>query len=373
MRILMMVSSIAMGGSERNIVSVLPYLKMGGCDVHLCTLNRRRDSPLADILFQYGISRYDLGAVRMLDIKAVLKFFTYTREMKIDIIHAEDQDAIIYAGMAHILLGIPTLMTRHVMEEPVTSWKTAQRARLVFLSARHGMNHVVAVSNIVRKNFVLQAKIPMSKVTTIYNGIEVEKFRTQERRNDIRSGLGWNLKRPIGIFISVLRPGKGFEVLLEAIPLILAVLPDFQLKVVGGGELESDLRKQAAPFGDVIEFMGQRMDVPKLLACSDVLIQTSWSEALPTVLIEAGAACVPVVATDVGGTKEIVKDGESGFVIPPGDVQSLAKHVTEILKSPNLAQKMGSSAYAFVSKTFSLEKQAMETIALYEKILEKRL
>jgi len=99
------------------------------------------------------------------------------------------------------------------------------------------------------------------------------------------------------------------------------------------------------------------------------LIQSSWSEALPTVLIEAGAAAIPVVATNVGGTAEIVEDARSGYVIPAGDSEMLANRTIEILLSPDLKHRMGRHAREHVSKTFSLEKQARETIALYESVI----
>lgn len=371
MRILFMLSSIAMGGTERNIVSLLPHLRNVGGDIYFCTLNKRRDSPLVDEFSRSGIDRFDLNAVRMVDIAAFRKYIAFLRDQKIDIVHAEDQDSIVYAGLVHFLHGVPTLMTRHVMEEPATTWKTTQRARLVFLSARYGMNHIVAVSEVVRKHFSKQANIPLSKITTIYNGIELERFDARHRRDEIRSGLGWDKERPIALFVSVLRPGKGFDVLFDAIPRIRAKVPDFQVKIVGGGELEADLRRQAVIFGDAVELMGQRMDVPALLGASDLLIQSSWSEALPTVLIEAGAAALPAVATDVGGTKEIVQNGKSGFVVPAGDAEALAEKVTKILMSPDLSQKLGSLAHKFVSKTFSLEKQAKETFSLYERVLKE--
>ena len=163
--------------------------------------------------------------------------------------------------------------------------------------------------------------------------------------------------------------GKGFDVLFNALPGIRSVLPEFQIKVAGGGELETALRAQAAAFGNTVEFLGPRMDIPELLKASDLLVQTSWSEALPTVLIEAGAASLPVVATNVGGTREIVQDGVSGYIVEPGDFNHLANRVVEILQNHTLAETMGRKAHAQVVKTFTLKNQAQEMKTIYEKIL----
>lgn len=370
MHVLVMMSSVAMGGGERNVVSILPPLKQAGVDVMLCTLNTRRDSLLVEDFNRSGITRFDLQARRMMDLGSWRRFSALLRNQSIDLIHAQDQDTIIYAGLAHRLLNIPTVMTRHVLKETAYSWKTALRARMVFWSARYEMKRIVAVSDAVRHEFARQTGISYSKIETIYNGIELERFDLQQDRSEARKKLGWDLQLPIVILVSVLRPGKGFDVLFDALPRIQAAVPEVQIKVVGGGELEAELREQAKPFGDVaVEFLGSRMDIPELLRASDILIQTSWSEALPTVLIEAGAASLPVVATNVGGTREIVQDGVGGYIVEPGDAANLANRVVDILKNRALADAMGKNAHSHVFNTFTLNKQALQLKALYKKTL----
>lgn len=369
MRVLMLLSSIAMGGAERNVVSVLPYLRDAGVDVILCTLNNRRDSALVDVFIKTGIERFDLGAKRLSDLRSWRKFISLIHAQRIDIVHAQDQDAIIYAGVSKWFANIRTLMTRHVLQESSWNWKFAIRSRLVLWLARHGFDRVVAVSEAVRHRFAIQAGVSFSKIDTIYNGIELEKFTSGKPRVELRKKLGWDPDRKIAIHVAVYRPEKGYDLLFEALPQILAAIPSFQIKLVGDDRLESAFRDKASLLGDAVEFLGQRMDVPELLSASDLLIQTSWSEALPTVLIEAGASSRPVVATNVGGTSEIVVDGGSGFVVEPGDASVLADRVVRILCSPGQAEAMGREAYNRVVKLFTLESQAGSTKKLYEDLL----
>ncbi len=371
LRVMIMMSSIAMGGGERNIVSLLPYLQRTDVTVVLGTMNTRRDGPLADVFFRSGIQRFDFGARRMLDLTAFRKLLLILREQKIDIVHAQDQDTIIYAGLASRLLGIPSVMTRHVLEESKVNWKKRLRMQLVYFSARYGITKVIAVSEMVRQYFSKQARISLSKIEKIYNGIEFEKFKQIACRNEIRARLGWDLNRPTGIFVSVLRPGKGFELLFDCIPYVRQVIPDFQVKLVGSGKLEAELREKAIPLGDAVEFLGQRMDIPELLGASDLLIQASWSEALPTVLIEAGAASLPVVATNVGGSAEIVQSGIGGLLVTPGDSRAIADAVVELLQHPEKSRQMGERAHQFVQENFSLEKQALATKDLYERVVNE--
>lgn len=371
MRVLFMMSSIAMGGSERILVSVLPFFKAEGITPVLCTLNTRRDSPLAEAFNETNIQRFDLGAKRMIDRRAWQRFSQLLQAEKFDLLHTQDQDTHMYGALARRRLKMPVVMTRHVMFEPADSLKTRVRARLVLMAAHYGADRVIAVSEAVRQRFAKQARIPLAKIETIYNGIDVERFDTRAKRAAKRTELGWDAQRPIVTMVAVLRAGKGHEVLFEAIPRLKAVVPNVHVKLVGDGELANELRRQAAPLGDAVEFLGQRMDVPELLGASDVLVLPSWSEALPTVLMEAGAASLPVVATAVGGTSEIVVDGEGGYVVPPGNSEMLARRLIDLLQNPAQAAQMGQTARQRIIQLFSLRQQARKTTALYERILRQ--
>src|SRR5579864_4764351 len=213
MRVLFMMSSIAMGGSERILVSVLPFFRAEGISPVLCTLNTRRDSPLAGAFSQTNIQRFDLGAKRMTDRGAWQRFTELLRTEKFDILHTQDQDTHIYGALARRLLKIPVVMTRHVMFEPADSLKTNLRARLVLLAAHFGADRIIAVSEAVRKRFAQQARIPLARIETIYNGIDVERFNTRALRAAKRTELGWDVNHPVVTMVAVLRAGKGHEVL----------------------------------------------------------------------------------------------------------------------------------------------------------------
>lgn len=370
MRVLLMLSSMAMGGAERNIAAVVPHINaIEGVELTLGTLNTRRDSPLAGLITESGVSRFDLGAKRMVDPRAWRRFTDFLRRERIDLVHSQDQDTNIYNALSRRRLGIPSVMTRHVMFEPFINLKTRLRAQLVLLSARFGADRVIAVSEAVRQQFAVQARLPLEKIETVYNGIELEKFNTRHKRAETRAALGWAQDAPIVIMVAVLRGGKGHEVLFEAVPRLRQRIPNVQIALVGDGEERAKLEALAAPYADVIHFMGQRMDVPDLLGAADALVLPSWSEALPTVLIEAGAASLPCVATDVGGTAEIVVDGETGYVIPKGDSAALATRLADLLSDSGRAAQMGAAALQRVTGIFTLPQQAKRTVEVYARAL----
>ncbi|PJF37279.1 MAG: hypothetical protein CUN49_01090 [Candidatus Thermofonsia Clade 1 bacterium] len=372
-RVLLMLSSMAMGGAERNIAALLPHLSaIAGVQLTLGTLNTRRDSPLAGLIAQSGVPRFDMGARRLIDRQAWRRYTDFLRRERIDLVHSQDQDTNIYNALSRRLLGIPSVMTRHVMFEPFTNLKTRLRAQLVLIAARYGADRVIAVSEAVRQQFARQARLPLERIETVYNGIELQKFATRARRAEIRAALGWAQEAPVAIMVAVLRSGKGHEVLLEAVPQLRQRVPNVQIMLVGDGEARALLERMIAPYSDVVHLLGQRMDVPELLGASDVLVLPSWSEALPTVLIEAGAASLPCVATDVGGTREIVVDGETGYVIPAGDSAALAERLAELLTDSARARTMGQAALRRVSSLFTLPQQAERTVAVYERVLASR-
>ncbi len=370
MRVLLMLSGLPLSGGERSLVSVLPYLnKIDGITPMLCTLNTYRDGPLVDDFVKTGIERYDLEAKRLLDPRSWRRFINLLHEKKIDVINSQDQYTNLFAALAYLFTNVPVIMTRHVMQEPMDNFRESMRARMVLWAASHYSHRLIAVSNAVRSKLEQQAKIPQSRIETIYNGIDVEKFVIRRNKEELRRQFGWNADQKIIIMVAVLRRGKGHEVLFDAISQIKSAIPSAFIKLIGDGELNTTLRQQAAQFGETIEFLGERTDVADLLNASDVLVLPSWSEALPTVLIEAGAASLPVVATNVGGTAEIVNDEDTGYIVPPGDSQLLAKRLIDVLSDGEKAREMGQRARERVRNLFSLERQANLMAALYRKTL----
>jgi glycosyltransferase involved in cell wall biosynthesis len=159
---------------------------------------------------------------------------------------------------------------------------------------------------------------------------------------------------------------KGQRYLLEAAPAVLERHPDVRFVIVGDGELRTELERQAAPLGDRVLFTGARADVPDLLASFDVFAFPSLYEGLCLAVIEAQAAGVPVVATPVGGIRETVVDGETGFVCPPRDPQALAERILYCLDHPDEARRVAASARERVRARFSKERMVEETVRLYE-------
>lgn len=186
-------------------------------------------------------------------------------------------------------------------------------------------------------------------------GIELDRFAAGRRVLDGR--IVGNVAR--------LAEQKGHRDLIAAAASVLARHPDVRFVVAGDGELRGELEALAAPLGDRFELLGERHDVPDLLASFEVFAFPSHFEGLCLAVIEAQAAGVPVVATPVGGIRETVVEGETGFLVPVGDPQALAERISWCLEHADETRRVAEEARARVATRFGVERMVAETLALY--------
>lgn len=370
MNALVLLSSLAMGGAERVTVSFLRRLAQRGHPLVLCTVSSRQDETLAAEVEEAGVVRRDLAARRLADPRAFASYVRMLQRERFDLVHAHGQDAGILAAGASRFTRTPYVVTRHVVEEPVVNWRQEVRARASLGAARRA-SAVLAVSSAAADRLSQIARLPRERIAVIPNGVEIERFasgRRPGRVNVLRDELGIRPEEKVILLPAALRHGKGHDVLVEAWPLIRERVPNARVVFAGGGERECELRRHCAPCEPRILFLGWRSDVAELMAASDVVVLPSFSEALPTVLVEAAAAGRPVVASRVGGIPEVVIDGETGLLVDPGDVVGLAASISALLLEPARAHAMGDRARLRASRLFSLDAQIEKTLAVWSKV-----
>jgi glycosyltransferase involved in cell wall biosynthesis len=366
LRPLVIVSSLAPGGAERVTVSFLRRLRSAGHDVPVCTVSSRQDGALAEELRQAGVARYDLAASRLADGRAVLRLIRLIRGGRYDLLHAHGQDAAVLAALACAVCGVPLVVTRHVLDEPVGGWR--QRARMrATVGALRRAHTLVAVSSATAVSLARTTGIPSERIRVIRNGIELERFggRGADARLRLRSSLGMQPGHLMVLVPAVLREGKGHDVLLDAVPRIREQLSNARLFLAGSGPLEPVLRERARAHGGAVAFLGHRDDMPDLMDAADLVVLPSLSEALPTALMEAAAAGRAVVSTCVGGVNEVVEDGRTGVLVPPADAAALAAAVTAMLGDRSRAHALGMAARGVAHERFGIETQVAHTWAVW--------
>ena len=366
---LVLISSLAAGGAERAAVSLVCRLARRGHRVALCTLTSAVDDPqFTREMRQADVVRHDLGARRLAEPRSCVAYLRLLLRSGFDVVHAHGQDAWILASMVRRVTRVPLVLTRHVLDEPAETWRLSLRRSCALAAARRG-DALVAPSSATAERLAELAGICSSRIHVIPNGVDLDRFNLPDAptvRATVRQALGLSMREPMVLVPAVLRQGKGHDVLLDAVPLIQARFPQVKIVFAGGGERECELRERSR--GSAVMVLGHRADIPELLAGCDVAVLPSLAEALPTVLIEAGAARRPVVATRVGGTADIVEHGVSGLLVPPGDSRALADAIIAVLNDPAKAHAFGNAGRTVAQYRYSLDAHVDRTLELWSRV-----
>lgn len=291
------------------------------------------------------------------------------RTTQIDLIHAH---TIMPDGFAAVLLGrefkIPTVCTIHGSDVNLYPW----RSRLSYLAIRWALlntDNLIAVSQKLKdKVHTIAGSLD---VAVAHNGADSQKFKPMDK-SEARRVLGLPLNRKILLFVGNLWKVKGIAFLIQAVQQLAQ--PDLDLYVVGDGDLRERLTKQAADAGlqSACNFAGlQPHDrIPLWLSAADCLVLPSLSEGLPTILCEAMLCKTPIVATDVGGVSEIVRNRITGLLVPPGDRAALANAIREQLAHPSLT--VVEDACRSAEQNLTWESNALKTMSVYQGVLSSQ-
>lgn len=206
---------------------------------------------------------------------------------------------------------------------------------------------------------------PPGRVRMIHNGIDPQPAA---RPDPQIAALGGG---PVIGALTLLRPGKGLETLIDTAPRVLARHPDARFAIVGGGPDLEQLRARAAGLGvaDAVSFLGPSTDPQATLGALDIFVHPSWAEAFPYVVLEAMAAGRPIVAADVGGVGEAVTHGQSGLLVAPRDSDALAGALNRLLAEQPLRERLARAARERLASTFTRERMVRQTAAVYEELL----
>jgi glycosyltransferase involved in cell wall biosynthesis len=206
----------------------------------------------------------------------------------------------------------------------------------------------------------------------MYNALNFERFAavTVDKAAK-RAALNLPPTGPIIGAVGRLTEQKGYHILLAAVPQILAAAPTAHVVIVGAGDQAAALQAQAAQLqiADHVRFTGARSDVEELFALFDLFVSSSLWEGLPTVILESMAAGVPVVATAVSGSTELVQDRQTGVLAPPGDPAALAQAVLELLHNGAMAATLSRAARTYAMSRFSIQSVAEEHAQLYQHLV----
>lgn len=226
----------------------------------------------------------------------------------------------------------------------------------------------IAVADEHGRFLVEEAGFPIAKVHTIYNGVDTDRFAPRGA-DEVRRAVGLAEEDPVVAILAALRPEKNHELFLQGAALIVQQAPDAKFLIIGDGPRRAALEALCTKLklDDAVQFLGNRADIPELLAAVDVLALTSHNEASPVSILEGLCSGCPVVASDVGSVRETVVDGETGLIVPAGDVDAYAAAVTRLLSDADYRARLGAAGRRLVIDRWSLDGMTRG----YEQLIER--
>ena len=367
--VLHLVEDLKIGGSERVIADIATGLDRKNFDVSVCCITRGGE--IAYELNEKGIKVNILGISNYRNPLNILKLALLLRKAKPDIVHTHGYFASVIGRIAAKIAGILVLIN-HVHS---TYWDYRKRHILmeIFLSL---FTHKIICCSKAVEDFVRDyERIKPAKTVVIYNGVDEDRFTTYKNTSSIKAQLGIDSGDSVVGTVSSLTPHKGHKYLFQAAPRILDVFPTTRFLIVGDGILREKLEEQIKNLNlaSYVIFAGTRKNIPDFLSIMEIFVLPSCSrEGLGISIIEAMAAEKPVVATDIGGIPEVVKNGETGFLVPPQNPEALAHAIIELLRNPRKAKTIGKQGRIRFKEKFTNKRMLSEVENLYKSLIDQK-
>jgi glycosyltransferase involved in cell wall biosynthesis len=362
-------------------------LKVGGAEQQLLELvrglDKRRFRPIVAPLYSGGpleaefraipgVEVVELGRRGKYDFTTLWTLATLLRRRRVDIVQPFLSPATFFGLLPALVSGTPVKIVtercgvRRVRGFGYRAYRAAEDALTRFADA-------VIPNSAAGQDDLLRRGIPRSKITVIYNGISIDRLQVDSARSAaIRERLAVPPDGHVAGILASLTPAKGHETLLRAAASLATAFPGLRYAIIGDGPLRPRLEQltHELGLGERVVFFGNQRNVGDYLAACDVLVSASRdNEGCSNSILEAMALRIPVIATDVGGSGELVRDGDTGTVIPPDSPAALAAALRRVLSAPAQAKAMVERAHKQVEERFALQRMVRDYEALYQRLL----
>jgi glycosyltransferase involved in cell wall biosynthesis len=381
------------------VLRIITRLNIGGPALHATLLTERLDPSRYDSLLVAGTEDPGEGNFLALhdrsfeplvivpalgrgihgpqDVVALAWLVRLMRRIRPHVVHTHTAKAGTLGRLAARMVGVPIVVHTyhgHVLRGYFPPAKTRVFVAIERWLARR-TDRLLAVSETVRTELLDMGIGRPERFTIMPVGLDLDRFlRSEGARGALRAELGLSDATPLVGIVGRLVHIKAHEVFLEAAARVARVLPDCGFLIVGDGERRAELRDQAAALGLGLQvrFLGWRRDLDRIYADLDLVALTSHNEGSPLSLIEAMAAGRAVVATRVGGVPNLVEDGVSGVLVPPGDPAALSGAMTALLSDAGRREALGQAGRKRVATVFGADRLLRDMDRLYEKLLEEK-
>jgi len=362
-------TGLAYGGAETQLVRLATRLKSRGWEVRIVSLMPPK--AYVDELEASGIPVFSLDIRRKLpDPRPILRLARLIRRWRPHIVHSHMVHANLLVRIVRPLTPVPVLIcsARNIDEG-------GRLREFLYRITDPLCDLTTQVSQAGLERYVRVGAVPRHKIRYVPNGVDTERFkpnsqvRAAKRKELLLDG------RFCWLAVGRFHPQKDYGCMLRAFAEVVKKRPESLLLIAGDGPLRPEMERLASALGitEEVRFLGVRQDVPELMNAADAYVMSSAWEGMPNVLLEAASSGLPIVATDVGGNREIVVDGVTGFLVPPRDPSSLAQAMLRLMELPERARvRMGEDARRYVEENFGLDYVVDLWEDLYKELLTKK-
>jgi glycosyltransferase involved in cell wall biosynthesis len=363
-KVLYLIETSEPGGAETVLAYIASNLDPARYRSLVCVLEV---GWLTDHLQTLGVPYVVIENRRSYDPVFLYELVKLIRRERISLLHSHEFMMTVYGSAASKLTGVPLIGTMHGK----VYYPDKRRRILALRFAVSLCAKMIAVSDDLRRYLVDTLNFNPRKVMTLRNGIDLKRFTASSSREESRRLFSIPSDALVAGTAGSLFKVKGLEYLLEAAEKLSDLYPNLLLIIAGEGDQKEALEEKARELelGDRVRFLGFCESIPNLLNAIDVYVCSSLSEGLSLSILEAMAMSKPVVATDVGGNREIVVPDDSGYLVPPCDQSSLARRISELFDSSELRERFGRKGRKIVEQKFSLEKMIQDYEKLYERLI----
>lgn len=357
-RVMQVTWSLVAGGSEMYAFTVASGLDPQKYRSAMCALDK--GGAMEEEIRRAGIPFEVMNRRPGIDIGLMWRLYKLFRKHKVSVVHTHHFNQLFYSLAGARLAGARIIHTEHSVE-----YFKRRRLRVALRLMSVFCDKILAIGEDGARVLREQVGIPRRKLEIIRAGINTDLFN--HSRSEARGALGLAESARVVIIVARLFPEKNHRLLLQAFSDVARRIESAKLLIVGDGVERDSIRSEIERLGlqDSVEMLGVRRDVARLLAASDVFVLSSDREGLPIAALEAMAARKPVVATGVGDLPLVVRDGETGRLVPASDAKAMAEALIEVLSDEERSREMGERARSMVTEKFGLQAMIERHAALY--------
>ncbi|MFH1783743.1 MAG: glycosyltransferase family 4 protein [bacterium] len=382
-KVLHIITRLDKGGSAKNTLLTVSRLDKEKYDATL--LSGHISDPkgeIADFITRHKLDYFFVvDLVRQIsllkDIRAFWKIYRFIKEKKFDIVHTHSSKAGIIGRWAAKLAGVRIIV--HAPHGHIFYGYFGYFKNNLFISLERltGLitSRIITLTQIGKEDHIKYKIAKADKFIPLYSGIEVEKFsgfrantNEEKKKRNIPQGA------PVIGTVTRLDPVKGNQYLISSLSEVVKFFPALKVIIVGGGSEKEKLKRYAIELGlsGNVVFIGLCDDIRPVVSTFDVFVLSSVNEGMGRCLLEAQALGIPVVATNVGGIPEVVRDGLTGILVPARDPKAMAEAIIKLLKDKSLREKMSEAARKWVGYRFNIESMVEKISDLYQELIREK-